>query len=149
MTIQGTKENTLKERNMDLVVIRGRMVRNILVFGKKTKFMEMEDTPGMMEENTREIGKITTWTGMEHIHGKTAENMKVNTHVTKNMVEESILGQTDVSTMVNGKMEDNTEQVNTFLKQGNSEKEFGIMVKEKNGSMKKRITVEIIIFGQC
>ena len=82
---------------------------------------------------------------MEFLRGLMEENMKDNIHVTKNMAKVSTPGQMVGNTMENGRTDVNTDKVNIFKKQANSEKESGIMVKEKNGSMKMRITNELTI----
>jgi len=144
-TIQGTKVNTLKERNTAMEATPGKMDLNIQVFGKRTKSMAMVDILGMMEESTKVTGRTIIWMAMVLTHGKMEENMKDNTHVTKNMAKVSTPGQTAENTMVNGRTDVNTDKVNIFQKQANSEKESGIMVKEKNGSMKMRITNDLTI----
>jgi pyrimidine operon attenuation protein/uracil phosphoribosyltransferase len=137
-TTQGTKVNILKEKNMVMEVILGKMALNIQVFGKKTKSMATEGTLGTMEENIKVTGRTIIWMDMVLTHGKMAGNMKVNTHVTKNMEKVFTRGLMAENMMENGKMAGNTAKVNIFLKRDNSEKEFGIMVKEKNGLTKTK-----------
>ena len=134
------KVNTSKERNTASEATPGKMDLNIQVFGKRIKSMEMVGIHGMMEENTKVIGKTITWTDTVLTHGKMVVNTKDNTHVTKNTGKVSTPGQTVENTTENGKTAVNTDKVNIFLKQANSEKESGIMVKEKSGLMKMRIT---------
>ena len=143
--IQGTKENTSKERSMVSEATPGKMDLNILVSGKRIKSMETEDIPGTMEENTKVTGRTIIWMVMELTHGKMEENMKDNIHETKNTAKVSTPGQTAENTMVNGRTAVNTVKVNIFQKQDNSEKESGIMVKEKSGLTKMKITNDLTI----
>ena len=113
----------------------GKMDHNTQEPGTRIESMVMENILGMMEDNMKETGKITTWMVTESTHGKMAVNMRDNTRKTRNMGKVYIPGLMEESTMVSGKMEDSMERVNTYLRQANSVKDCGQMVKEKSGSM--------------
>ena len=118
---------------MDLEHIHGKMVHNTLAYGRRIEFMVKEGIHGTMAVNTKEIGKIITWMDTELTHGRMVENMLDNTKEIKNTVSVYTLGPMDENMMVNGRMEDNMGMASIYQKLGSIEKDFGKMVKEKNG----------------
>jgi len=107
----------------------------------KIEYMDKENIHGMTVGNMKVIGWIITWTVMVATYGKMAVNMKDSIKMTKNMDKVHIHGPMVGSMKECGKMEDNMVAVSIYQNKDCQEKEFGTMVKEKNGSILTQIDI--------
>lgn len=99
---QSMRVNIKKERNMDKVLIHGKMVLSILANGMKIGSMVKDNTPGTMVDNIMVIGKTTIWMDMVCILGKMAGSTRANTRRIRSTALVCTPGLTVENTMVSG-----------------------------------------------
>lgn len=140
---QNMMESTTKVKSITLEPTHGKMDHNIKDNGLRIEFTEKESTLGTMVDNMMVNGKITIWMVLVFTLGKTVGNMKDNTRRTRNMERVSTPGLMEESTMVSGKMVASTVGANTSRKLTSSERVYGRMAKEKNGSMNYHESIKV------
>jgi hypothetical protein len=86
------KEITKTEKKMELVILFGVMVQNIMVNFMIIKFMERDCISGLIKEFIKVLGNVIKWRKRVNLVGLMEENIKENIKMIKNMVLEYLNG---------------------------------------------------------
>jgi hypothetical protein len=133
-------ESIRMEKNMERASLCGPMTVLMKAISSKTIFMASENISGKTDVYTKDNGKITKCKAKAHSPGPMEENTLETMFKTESRVSGSSLSRMAEYMKVNGSTENSMEGEPSKRKMS-PEKEFGKMVKESNGSMRKNKTV--------